>query len=441
MSRLLLALIFASALPCAAAAALTRDEATAEIAEQMRSLRETPPRDGLAVELPESLDELLAKARESKQPPAIRVGTLPLGKHAMPFAVIRNGSQPAGKRALFLCLHGGGQKADADGPHAWDVNDSEFRTQITLAMQAYQPDGIYFIPRMADDRLGRWWHKHNQQAFDAVIDHAALHWGVDPDRAYLLGISEGGYGTDILACWMPDRFAGANAMAAGVGLGTPPANLRNLAFRTDVGENDTMFDRRPMAVAFHAELDRLHALDPAAYTHDLNVQPGRGHGIDYSEGVPWIVKHRRDPWPEKVVWINQALDGERRERMSWIATPELPEKGDYRIVASADRGTNAITIEAGKLAAGNTDGNRTHGKDNVAESARESIAGLRIDLLLSDELLDLDRSVTVICNGKTVHEGRVSRNKEVIAKALAHRPDPAACPTAVLTIRTPGEPE
>ncbi|MCB1132063.1 MAG: hypothetical protein KDN05_13105, partial [Verrucomicrobiae bacterium] len=237
MLHLLFTLILACVLPCAARASLTRDEAAAEIAKQMRSLRDKPARDGFAAELPVEIGALMAEVKETGSPLAISTRSLPLGDHLMPYAAIRKGAGREGSRALFLCLHGGGQKADADGPHAWNVNDSEFRTQITLAMQVYQPDGIYFIPRMADDRLGRWWHKHNQQAFDTLIDHAILHWGVDPERVYLLGISEGGYGTDILACWMPDRFAGANAMAAGVGLGTPPANLRNLAFRTDVGEN------------------------------------------------------------------------------------------------------------------------------------------------------------------------------------------------------------
>ncbi|MES2996006.1 MAG: hypothetical protein V4733_04260 [Verrucomicrobiota bacterium] len=354
----------------------------------------------------------------------------------MPYAVVVKGGANQ-LLPLFICLHGGGQNADQPGPHTWPVNTREFQTQIQLAAAIYQPDGIYFIPRMADDRLGRWWHKHNQKAFDQVIDHAIVHWRTDPSRIYILGVSEGGYGTDILAPFMADRWAGANAMAAGVGLGNPPANLRNVAFRSDVGENDTMFDRKPLAVAFHKELDRLHAVDPDGYIHSIHIQPGRGHGLDYSQGIRWIAKHTRNPWPAKIVWINQPMDSVRRERFYWISLPRIPEKGDYRIDATADRAKNTITLEVSSLAAGNTDGNRTHGKDNVAEAPRKRLSGMKMSILLNDALLNLDQPIRIICNGKSVFAGKVSRSATVIAEEFQKRPDPSACPTARVSFTTP----
>jgi acetyl esterase/lipase len=417
---------------------LTRKQAETAVREGMEKLRGKPVRDGLDKNLPDSVEKMIEAAKKNGGRIEIKARELPLGDKAMPYAVIRRekGEPAKGGRALFICMHGGGQYAKAKGPHAWPMNTQEFQTQTKMAIALYEPDGVYFIPRMADDRLGRWWHKHNQVAFDAVIDNAIVHWGVSPDRVYLLGVSEGGYGTDILAVWMPDRFAGADAMAAGVGLGTPPANLRNIAFRTDIGANDMMFDRRPMAVAFHAELDRLHKLDPGGYVHTIHLQEGRGHGIDYKPGVTWIAKHTRNPWPERVVWINQPLDGRRRDRFYWLAMPDAPKKGNLRLTAEADREKNTVVLEVSTLDARNTDRNRTHGKDNVAESPRKPLAGARVELLLSDRLLDLDKPVTVVCNGRKVFEGKVERSRKVIEAALARRPDPAACPTAKLTIGT-----
>lgn len=408
------------------AADISRGEAERLIEAGVATLRSAPPAEALA----DWTGELVADKP--------RFGTLPIRDKTMPFAVVAKGDATAETgRTLFICMHGGGQDANQTGPHTWGVNSREFETQVAFAARLYEPDGVYFIPRMADDRLGRWWHAHNQVALDRVIDHAILHWGVDPNRVYLLGVSEGGYGTDILAPFMADRWAGAGAMAAGVGLANPPANLRNVAFRTDVGEADLMFDRMPMAKAFHEELDRLRDLDPAGYNHSINVQPGRGHGIDYRQGIVWIEKHRRDPWPRRVVWVNQTLDGVRRERFYWLAMPEIADAGDFLVDASADKTENTITIEAFKLQGTNRDGNRTHGVDHVAQSPRESAAGHRIDLLLNDRWIDLDRPIKVVCNGLTVFEGTVKRDADLITRELTKRPDAETCPSARLTITVP----
>ena len=416
-------------------AELTKDAAAKSISEKFAALRAAESKSALPKELPAPIQKQIADGGKL----TLKAESLDLGGEIkMPFCVLlREEKQTDEKRPLFIAMHGGGKYDESTGPHASPVNNSEFRAQLSLTVKVYKPDGVYFVPRMADDRKGRWWHKHNQVAFDKVIDQAILRWNVDPNRIYIMGISEGGYGTDILAPFMADRLAGANAMAGGVGLGNPPANLRNVAFRTDVGEKDNGFDRITFAKAFHAELDRLHALDNDGYVHSLAVQAGRGHGIDYSQGVQWIVKHTRNPWPAKVVWINQLLDGVRRARFYWVSMPEAPENGDIRIDASANRETNTITIDVASLEATNTDGNRTHGKDNVAESKRTTLGKAKVDLLLNDALLDLDKPVTVIANGKEVFKGAVARSEEVIAAALADRPDPAACPTAKLTITTP----
>lgn len=418
----------------AAAEKLNKAEAQGFIGKQFASMQAVK-KPGLPDKLPEPVEAQIERDKKVK----VSGGNLDLGAGiTMPYAVVlRGGKDSPARHPLFIAMHGGGGNGQQPGPHTWKVNTSEFQTQVQFALRLYRSHGVYFIPRMADDRLGRWWHKHNQAAFDQVISHGILHWNVDPDRVYLMGISEGGYGTDILAPFMPDRFAAANAMAAGVGLGNPPANLRNLPFRTDIGESDVQFDRFPMARKYHAELERLHQLDPGGYVHSLDPQAGRGHGIDYTKGVPWMMKHARQPWPDKLLWINQTLDGLRRSRFYWLSFPNAPEKGDLRIEASADRKRNTITLDVASLDAANTDGNRTHGKDNVAESKRTPLRKTTLDLLLNDALLDLDQPVIVIANGRQVFQGTVARSSEVITTALAERPDPAACPTARITVTTP----
>jgi len=135
--------------------------------------------------------------------------------------------------------------------------------------------------------------------------------------------------------------------------------------------------------------------------------------------------------------VNQPLDGIRRDRFYWISMPDAPDKGDIRIDAAAEKSTNTITLDVATLDASNTDGNRTHGKDNVAAATRTPMTNAKITLLLNDALLDLDKPVTVICNGKEVFNGNVERSAEVIESALNQRPDPTSCPTVKLDITTP----
>lgn len=356
----------------------------------------------------------------------VDVESLQLGEHTMPYAVVRREQQepPATGRPLFICLHGGGANPDAEGPHAWNVNSREMQAQIQLALQAYPSDGVYWVPRMADDRLGRWWHYHNQQAFDLVIDHAICEWGVDPNRVYLLGVSEGGYATDVMAPFMADRFAGACAMAAGVGLGNPPENLRNVAFRTDVGARDNMFERRPLAVAFHKELDKLHQADPGGYEHSLHVQPGRGHGIDYRPGPGWMAKHQRTPFPTTVEWIDQPLEGHRRDRFYWVAWKAGDRAGRNQLRALADRGENRIELVAEQMSPEVPEGHPTH--IERPDSHPEMLSGRTLTLLLADDLIDLDEEVELVVNGQLVATIQPNRTAADLLATLIDRPDPSA---------------
>ena len=398
---------------------LSKEDAQ-QVTEQIWQVLQEEPTDeeGSLGPLPNTVLESVKDGRLEIQAKAMQ-----LGEFVMPYVVIRREQQepPKEGRPLFLCFHGGGGNSDAEGPHSWPVNTQEMQAQIQLSLGLYPSEGIYWIPRMADDRLGRWWHYHNQVAIDRVIDHAIKHWGVDPNRVYILGISEGGYATDVLTPYMPDRFAGAAAMAAGVDLGNPVANLRNVAFSTDVGEMDTMFDRRPFAEKFHQEIDKLHEQDPEGYINRLEVQKGRGHGVDYSGGPGWIAKYSRTPFPKKVVWIDQPLEKHRRKRMYWVELPTTEREGRNYFEASADQPSNRIEVTAQQISEKTPDGHPTH--IHAPEGEVKPLTGQKLTLLLSDELVNLDKPVEVLVNGKS-QTVEPKRSAAAILESLAERPDP-----------------
>lgn len=355
--------------------------------------------------LPESLDQVKARMKAGK--PGLSPGLLTLKKHKMPFIALRKESTPPPKngRALYIAMHGGGQNSKVDGPHSWAVNSREWQSQVRLSAEVYAGEGVYFVPRMADDRLGRWWHAHNQQAYDLVIEHAIREWGVDPDKVYMMGVSEGCYGTQILGPFMADRLGGANAMAGGVGKDVPAENLRNLAFRTDVGENDTTFNRVGLAREYHARMDAL-AKQYGGYDNDLNVQAGKGHGVDYHPGSVWMIKHQRNPHPDTVVWTSRRLGGNRRSAFYWLGLSPADHKGKIKLVAKIDRKNNLIDLSA------------------KAAKKDDSLKGASVQIMLDDDMLDLNRQVSVRRNGKEVFKGKLERNVKNLATSLAGRSDP-----------------
>ncbi|MCU0796516.1 MAG: hypothetical protein MUF31_11330 [Akkermansiaceae bacterium] len=383
------------------------EQAKAELASIHREAHRHDPAAKELGPLPQKLEEVMAAG-------GLKPGQLSLGEHRMPFVLIRRekAAVPERGRALYYAMHGGGANPQAAGPHAWEVNDGEWQAQAGLAAKVYAGEGIYFVPRMADDRLGRWHHAHHQDAIDIVIEHAIREWGVDPDRVYLLGISEGCYGTQILAPQMADRFGGACAMAGGISENMPLENLRNLAIRTEVGEKDTTFDRVGLARKYHARLEACGE-KWGPYVHVLNVQAGRGHGIDYAPGPAWMIQHRRDARPQTVVWTAVPHEGRRRSAFYWLGLEKAAADARLEMVARRDDGGIRLTAKAVE-----------------GDFPKET----KIRVMLDDSMADLGNPVAIEVNGRMREFPAPGRSVESLARTLEERGDPRFSFPAVIEI-------
>lgn len=339
---------------------------------------------------------------------------------SMPFVLLHKGDKPASGWPLFLCLHGGGGNAEAKGPHAWDVNSREWQAQKMLFDRIYRAPGLYFIPRMADDRKGRWWFAHNQRAFEQVIARAILFRDVDPDRVYLMGISEGGYGAIRFAGNRPDRFAGCGGMAAAEPLSTsPPENMRNVALRIDIGEKDTMFDRVGLARRMGERLAGLKAEDPQGYDFLVDVQAGRGHGIDYSRTPQWLAGRVRNPRPSRVVWTVLPFDSIVPLQHYWLALDEAPPTMPLYVTATLAGNHLVVTAEVDSPEAG---------------KGRVPAPGGALRVRLDDRLADLDAPIAITVNGIARPAQKVERKLAVMVRTLAERQDPSYAFPAELTV-------
>jgi len=353
---------------------------------------------------------------------SVKPSTVKAGDYEFPYVLLAKGDKPATGWPLYICLHGGGGNGKAKGPHTWRVNTREWQAQKTLFDRVYKPAGLYFIPRMADDRRGRWWHDHNQIAFEQVIEQAILFRDVDPNRVYLMGISEGGYGAIRFAGNRPDRFAATGGMAAAEPMHTsPPENMRNVAMRIDIGEKDTMFDRVGLARRMGERLDELRAKDPEGYDHAVNVQAGRGHGIDYSLTPKWLAERVRNPRPKRVVWTVQKFDSRVAQQHYWVRLGAKPDDLPWFIDARFDRGDLVVTVER-----------------PTKDGGREPVTSGSLVILLDDRLASLNYNIDIVVNGKGLPPVKAQRSLAVMLRSLAERCDPESCYCAEVAIDLAG---
>ncbi len=294
------------------------------------------------------------------------------------------GTRPDAGWNLYISMHGGG------GAPA-KVNDQQWQNQIKL----YQPaDSLYICPRAPTDNWNLWHEAHIDALFDQLIREAIVLEGVNPDRVYIMGYSAGGDGVYQLAPRMADRLAAA-AMMAGHPNDASPLGLRNIGFTIHVGAKDDGYHRNEVAAKWGILLDDLHKADPAGYAHEVQLHEGRSHWMNLEDKVAlgWMAGFTRNPLPDRVVW-KQA--GVTHDRFYWLAVPAEQAKAGQEIIAQR----TGQTIEIIKA-------------DGVGELA----------VLMNDDMLDLDRPVSVTMNGKELAAGPVPRTIEVIAETMAERGD------------------
>jgi len=338
-----------------------------------------------------------------------------LGEKTMPYVVLAKGEKPAGGWPIFICLHGGGANPNAPGPHAWSVNTREWQAQMRLTTNLWQSPGLYVIPRMADDREGRWYLDYNQTFIDRAIQQGILFADVNPNKVYLMGISEGGYAAYRLGSMMADRWAGSCAMAAAEPIrNAPPENFEHVAFRCGIGERDTMFNRIDLARTYFKRLDELEKKSLNEHPHFLDVQKGRGHGINYEPGPKWIAGFTRNPIPKSFHWTVIKQGKVHRNRLYWLALDSYDGKLPLKLTAEA-KANNDIQITAYI----ESEKANENGKKEAVPATN-----LNLRVYLSNFLVDLSKKVTITLNGKKVFDGIVSPSAEAIILSTAERGDP-----------------
>jgi predicted esterase len=282
-------------------------------------------------------------------------------------------------------MHGGGGTTK-------EMNDQQWRNQIGL----YEPDeGIYMAPRAPTDSWNMWHQSHVDSLFSLFIELADVFEDINTNRVYLTGYSAGGDGTYQLAPRMADQLAAA-AMMAGHPNDASPLGLRNLPFALHMGAEDAAYDRNIIAAEWGQKLDELQQNDPDGYIHDVQIHENMGHWMQRKDtvAIEWMAQFDRNPYPEEVVWKQSSVT---HDRFYWLGVPENEAIKDALVIASYEGQT--ITIEKA-----------------------ESVSNLHI--YLNDEMVDLDKKVTVKYNGEVIYSDIPNRTIAQIWKSLTERNDP-----------------
>ena len=298
------------------------------------------------------------------------------------FDIKHFGEQGEDGWSLFISLHGGGGTTESENNRLWNRHKTLYELE----------DGILFTPRSPSNTWNMWFQSHVDTFFNRIIQNMIAFHNVDPNKIYIMGRSAGGDGIYQVAPRMADRFAAA-AMSAGHPNDSSPLGLRNTAFTIHMGENDSLYNRNDMAVKWGNDLRKLNEEDPEGYRYYIKIYKNKGHWMDNLEAsaLDWMSDFIRNPYPSKVVWKQGNV---LHKRFYWLRN-EDPSFGDL-IECNID--DQIITVL--------------------------SSSSSKITIQLNDDLVDMDREITVNYLGRQLFKGFVYRDIDIIKRSILEYGDP-----------------
>jgi len=292
------------------------------------------------------------------------------------------GEKPISGWKLYFHLHGGGEVPDSINEKEWIKNQTLHRVK----------NGIVLIPRSPTNTWDMWHQAHIDSFLNRLIQNMIAFHDVNPNKIYLMGRSAGGDGVYQLSPRMADRFA-ATAMMAGHPNETSPLGLRNIGFTIHMGERDSAYDRNKVALEWKDRLQSLRKDDPGGYEHWVEIYKEKGHWVERldSSAVGWMTKFNRNPFPKKVVWMQ---DDVTHNRFYWLKVNDPVERS--LIVANIRDQT--IYIEETTLS--------------------------QIIIMLNDHMIDMDKKIIVKYMENEIFNNIVPRNVNTIEKTIKEYGDP-----------------
>lgn len=328
---------------------------------------------------------------------------------------IKGTTKPDEGYPLFIYTHGSGPKA------------AEWDTGLKICRMLDDAPSAYFIPQIPNEgNYYRWWQKSKQYAWEKLLRQSLVSGHINPDRVYIFGISEGGYGSQRLASFYADYLAGAGPMAGGEPLKNAPAeNCAHIAFSLRTGADDRGFYRNILTGYVKEEFERLQTLHPGLYTHQIELIPGKGHSIDYRPTTPWLKQYTRNPYPKYVYWEDFEMDGLHRKGFYNLFVKERPNddinaRTRYEMTVTG----NHITLNVDNVTYETVQKDPRWGIEMKCKKHYTPADKGKVIIYLCDELINLKKEITVTVNGKQVFQGKIKPDLKNMANSCAAFSDP-----------------
>lgn len=330
----------------------------------------------------------------------------------MPYYYGSKGQQPKEGYPFFLYLHGSGPKTQ------------EWATGLKLAQYFKDEPSVYMVPQIPNEgEYYRWYQRSKQYVWNKVLRQVLANGVMNPDRLYIFGISEGGYGSQRLASFYADYLAGAGPMAGGEPLKNAPVeNCMNIAFSLLTGALDKGFYRDVLTTYTRESFDSLQTLYPEHCVHRIELIPGRGHSIDYSPTTPWLKDHVRNPWPTTFLWEDFEMDGQHRSGFYNLVVKQRPDEKRTRYELQIR--DNVVDLRVSNVHYTTLQKDPHWGIEmKFSRTYTPSTRGKWL-IYLNEHLVDLNKKVIVRVNGKEVFNDKVTCSTAHLVNSLVEFYDP-----------------
>jgi predicted esterase len=330
---------------------------------------------------------------------------------------------PARPWPLRVQLHGG---VGRPGPQA--AQPGRPIAQHAPNRIAGEPQ-IYIYP--SGWAYAQWWDIEQVDNILRAVSDVKKKLNVDESHIYLTGISDGATGAYYIAMKAPTVWSSILPLNGSV------AVIRNPANGADGEMHANNLTNKPLFIV-NGEVDRLypvaHVEPHVRWFKSLGIdvvfrpQAGAGHNTTWwpSEREPFeqfVREHARDPHPPKLSWETERTD--RFNRVHWLVIDEIGKGA-----------SNADLADAGFFRHA-----ELSGRVDVQRNGNAFIAqtrGVRVfTLLLSPDVIDFAKPVSITVNGKELFRGAVRKDVAVLTKWAARDDDRTMLYAAELRVALP----
>lgn len=146
------------------------------------------------------------------------------------------------------------------------------------------------------------------------------------------------------------------------------------------------------------------------------------HAINYGLTTPWLKQFVRNPYPKTVLWEDFEMDG--RHRSGFYNLQVLVRPSEKRTYYEMDIDKNVVSIKVSDVDYVTTLKDKQWGIDLKFSRSYTMATGGKLRVYLNDQLVNLNKPVTVKINGKQVFRGVAKADLQAMVNSCAEYFDP-----------------